>query len=797
MAIADPVGRLARFSLFRGLSPQALRLIGDLAHETTYPVPSVIFQQGTLPSHFYLVLSGQVLETGTAAAGAIVIRLDANPGNVLGRWAVFNREAHQTTAIVVRDAAIMSIPLAEFQSLLARFPALRQRLSRSDTAGRLMGIPLFSCLTEEQLFHVADLVEVVEYAPGQVVYKRGDSGDAFYVIDTGRVTEQAGTLPPRANARYLTAGAFFGQEDLLRATTRQATAKAEARTTVFQFSASAFEWLRHLHPGFGRALTGFDPVPPLATVPLFANLTHEERRELAGFVGVAHLPRGEVVFYQGEVDATFYMLLEGQAVRYATDESRKARLIGPLNAGDAVGERYLFVEEPWGFTLRTTTRTTWLYLTREDLAQFLQRRPAIRGKLVPADRSMIQAKGKSFGWLALDEEELLRRRRHVAALFRRLFVWPDWLLWVAAVLLVAIPWARIRPGLSFLHLPGWAILALWALWCVVDYWNDYLVVTTKRVVYREKVVGLFESLFEVPLGKVQNVVVRQDFLGNLLGYGRLNVDTAATSGIRPLSFTFTRAPEAVKTLVFEEMERLRVGRIPQTRRAIRERMDAGMRVGLRPIVRKPAVPPAAVKLGQVHPGVLIRAYHASLGRLFWLEQRTEDTITWRKHPLRLIAKVGPTTLLAVLAVLVYSFLRRQIGLELWILLAALVPLALWWWWGWMDWGNDLYIVTRDRIIDTERLPLGLRLKKMEAPFDRVQNVTFELPNLIANLFNFGTVSIYTAGVEGKMDFQYVANPRKVQAEIFQRLAAYEEEQRRKQHDRTDLTEWFAVYKQTH
>ncbi|RPI55738.1 MAG: PH domain-containing protein [Chloroflexi bacterium] len=116
-------------------------------------------------------------------------------------------------------------------------------------------------------------------------------------------------------------------------------------------------------------------------------------------------------------------------------------------------------------------------------------------------------------------------------------------------------------------------------------------------------------------------------------------------------------------------------------------------------------------------------------------------------------------------------------------------------WNWANWGNDLYIVTNDRIIDTERLPLGFRSRRTETTFDKIQNVSFTIPGPVATIFDFGTVTIFTAGAEGKLDFSWVRDPRGVQQEIFRRIRIYEERQRRqRREDQAELLpEWFAAY----
>ncbi|HNS50501.1 MAG TPA: cyclic nucleotide-binding domain-containing protein [Anaerolineae bacterium] len=796
MAIADPVGRLSKIQLFRGLSPQALSFVGSLAQERDFPATSLVFSQGDIPTHFYVVMTGQVLETGTAG-GAPVIRLEDVPGSPIGRWSAINGQPHNTTALVVQDATILSIEIANLPSLLARVPLLRQRLVRTEIASRLLAIPLFGSFTPEQLFQAADLLQVVELGQGSTIYTAGSPADAFYVIDCGRVAARGGGASVRAEMRYMGAGAFFGHEELLHRKARGQTVKADSSVTLYRFSASAFDWLLQLRAGFGRGLVGIDPAPLLAGISLFANLSQEDVALLAGYVGLAHLPGGHTLFAQGELDSTLYFLLDGQAERFTQSEGMQPHPLAPLQAGDAVGERLLFSEEPWAYTLRAASRTAWIYLTRQDLSQLRLRKPTLWGKLVPPDGSLLGKRPKVFSWLAADEEPLLVRRRHLLALVRPLLGWPGILFWVAAVVLAATLWQDAASGLGGTWWVPPLIIAVWALWCALDYANDILIVTANRVVHREKVIGLFESLSEVPLGKIQNVGIHQDFWGGLWGYGRLSVETAATSGIKSLGVTHLRAPELVKTLLLEAAEREEYARKPDNRRRIRERIEAATQSGLRAIVRLPASPPIAVQARTRKPGPVARALQATLGGLFWVERNSGDRVIWRKHPLRLLAKVWAPSLLAVVAGLAYGLLLSPLEVSPWFLVPVLVPLAAWWWWGWADWGNDLYIVTKDRIVDTERKPLRLRSERTETLFDRIQNVTYELPNLVANLFDFGTVSIYTAGAQGKLDFQYVAHPQKVQSEIFGRLVAFEEEQRRRRQEQMDLGDWFGVYEQTH
>lgn len=236
---------------------------------------------------------------------------------------------------------------------------------------------------------------------------------------------------------------------------------------------------------------------------------------------------------------------------------------------------------------------------------------------------------------------------------------------------------------------------------------------------------------------------------------------------------------------------------------IRSRLESRIDVGLGPRIPRPAIPSEAPPDGEqpLEPPWWRRLLGSTVGEMFWIEKRTDGQVIWRKHWLKLLQVIWLPALLtlAAVALLILALPAALAAPPLLVLLVllALAPLG-WLWWNWKNWGNDLYIVTGDRIVDTERLPLGFRSSRTETTFDKVQNVNFVIPGLMANLFNYGTVTIFTAGVEGKLDFEWVQDPARVQREIFQRLGAYEQRQaRQRREEQWDLMpEWFAIYEET-
>jgi hypothetical protein len=184
-----------------------------------------------------------------------------------------------------------------------------------------------------------------------------------------------------------------------------------------------------------------------------------------------------------------------------------------------------------------------------------------------------------------------------------------------------------------------------------------------------------------------------------------------------------------------------------------------------------------------------------------------ETIMWRKHWIFLVGDVLWPLLFSLgaifLAVLAFFHLPGFVGslpISWGAYQAAMLALAAftsgWLWWEFADWGNDLYILTEERIIDVEKKPLFFSEQRREAVLGQIQNVTLEVPNLWASLLHYGDVKVQTAGA-GDFTFDRVPNPHDVQTQIFQRMRAYRERQTQNEaaRRREEIAEWFSVYRE--
>ncbi len=769
---------------FQDFSDDELQALAARVREHRYSANEVIYRRGAPPSALYIITSGQVRESAKDEAGREVFRTVFSPGDCFGCYALIRGQLQRATARAVGGTVLLQLPATEFGRLLAQYPELRERLLPSELAGCLRSMPVFRQLNDQAVINMANLIEEHTAKPEQVIFRAGEQDTPLYLIRMGQV-ELRGT----GGERVLTAGNFFGQESVLLNKASSFSAMALTPVELYALPAEGFRWLLEAYPSLSDALDHPDVVGRLHKTPIFANLTAAQLRHLAGYVRWIHYPRGYMVTSQGHPGMSFFILDRGEAIIRSVDNLGRERPRAYLQAGQSFGETSLFVGDLRDASVEAITDTDWLVLHREDFKLAQSARPDIGRKLQLRPETLQRLDLPRFTWLQDGEIVIEQMRRHLIVAVQRLLL-P---LIIAVILMIVMAGGYLpRPVI-------WMVLALdvlYALWCYVDWRNDYLVITSQRVTHQEQVWPVSERRVEAPLRQVQDVSWTRGLMGNFLNYGRLQIQTAAPVGL--IAFTFTPDPMGVKELILERVARARAGEQAERRESIRQNLDRRLEIGLELRVPKRAVSYDSVA-GDRSPR---RLNWQRLPLRPWLRRQEPDRITWRKHWFRLILRAWLPLL--VCAFLVVSAIAVRFGRMpfipsepvFWLpwLLFAFIS-VFWLWWEYTDWGNDVYIVTNERIIDIEKKPLFFAEERREASLGMVQNVIANLPGPLAYLFNFGHVEIYTAAEIGRFDFMFVSNPREVQAEIFRRIEAYRtgEAQRQARQRQTEMAEWFEAY----
>jgi hypothetical protein len=121
-----------------------------------------------------------------------------------------------------------------------------------------------------------------------------------------------------------------------------------------------------------------------------------------------------------------------------------------------------------------------------------------------------------------------------------------------------------------------------------------------------------------------------------------------------------------------------------------------------------------------------------------------------------------------------------------------LPIIIWLIYEYVDWKNDIFMLTPEEIFDIDRTPFGEE-EKRAAQIENILSISYKREGIIAYIFNYGTVEITVGG--SKFDFQDVADPASVQADINRRrmVRIAQKNENAGKDDRERFATWIAAY----
>ena len=126
----------------------------------------------------------------------------------------------------------------------------------------------------------------------------------------------------------------------------------------------------------------------LASIPLFASLSKQERRDVARFADEVDLPEGREIISEGDRAYEFFAIEEGSAEVRRGDER-----IAELGAGDFVGEMGVMRGAPRNASVVTTSPTTAVVMTGPQFRMAAEQLPHVAERI----REAIEERSRSLG----------------------------------------------------------------------------------------------------------------------------------------------------------------------------------------------------------------------------------------------------------------------------------------------------------------------------------------------------------------------------------------------------------------
>ena len=551
-------------------------------------------------------------------------------------------------------------------------------------------------------------------------------------------------------------------------------------------------------------------VEALRSVPLFVRLSTRHLLLLAEICEEQAVAPRTRLSRQADLGDTFFIIELGEALVHRVDEKGYQRPVGMIREGSSYGTTALFLQEPRDATVTAQTDMTIWIIQRRPFQLLLDRYPSMRRELLIPRDVLAQLRAPRYPWLEPGELVLHHCHRHWVVLARAMLFTTVAVSAYAVFLISLRRWAPEPLPMPTLIVPILVLYVVTFLWHWFDWRNDYFVVTNRRLSHRERVVFVYESRNESPLDRVQNINLVVGPMGSLLSFGTLTIETAAEIG--SMTFDSIPSPETMREAIWEQIARAQAQRRAAQRESIRDSLSTQIDIPITEAVSEAGQDAGAESSHEENarterpasPLVRFGRWLMESGIIPRTRIARDDTVIWRKHWLFLVSE----TILPLVASITLS-LAAALGFFGWpaviVRFSRLYPYALlvasvaaigWLWWTFNDWDNDLYMVTNERIIDIEKRPLFFSEERREASLGMIQNVSLEVPNVIATALNYGSVVVQTAGA-GEFTFDNVPNPHDVQNVIFQRMEAFREAQRERSaaQRRAEIAEWFGVYEE--
>ena len=117
---------------------------------------------------------------------------------------------------------------------------MEAKVTRERLITFLLETPMFEKLVPSEIMEIIHIVEIEQYKAGDIVFREGDAGDAWFVLYKGAVEVLKHGATGEKKITELEPQACFGEISVLDGSPRSATIRVTEDSVVFRVSREAF-----------------------------------------------------------------------------------------------------------------------------------------------------------------------------------------------------------------------------------------------------------------------------------------------------------------------------------------------------------------------------------------------------------------------------------------------------------------------------------------------------------------------------------------------------------------------------
>ncbi len=182
---------------------------------------------------------------------------ELGPGDLFGEMTCMNFYPRSATVRAKTDVVAFEM-LRNVLDIMIKNKTFRAQLDdnyrRRALETHLRGVPMFAGLSPDFIEHLKGNVELVRYAPGQIIARQAEAADSFYLVRIGFVKISEEYPGGELVLAYLSRGDYFGEIGLLGGGVRTATCTALGHVELVKLSGDDFREMVARFPGVRSGL---------------------------------------------------------------------------------------------------------------------------------------------------------------------------------------------------------------------------------------------------------------------------------------------------------------------------------------------------------------------------------------------------------------------------------------------------------------------------------------------------------------------------------------------------------------
>ncbi len=115
----------------------------------------------------------------------------------------------------------------------------------------------------------------------------------------------------------------------------------------------------------------------IATSLLFKGITEEQVEKVAAIAVEKKYPRGETIFFEGDLADGFYMVSAGKVKIFKMSFEGKEQILHIFGSGEPFGEVPVFHGQPFPATAETLQKSTLLFFPRQPFVELVTANPSL------------------------------------------------------------------------------------------------------------------------------------------------------------------------------------------------------------------------------------------------------------------------------------------------------------------------------------------------------------------------------------------------------------------------------------